>query len=178
MRRNRKLIVVDFDNTLFFTNRASFLASKELLSRGLTHAGIHRLPEGIRRRIYHLAATKYGRHSILNKALRRRLARARDAEIMILTARHNSSDAHTKMLLVKHGLNISKFRSRSESEMNIDDGQWKGRVIARIAAGYQEVEVYEDKRGNIGYMRDAIGGRGVRATFYIVTPRSIRKVGG
>ncbi len=176
MRETRKLIVVDFDNTLFFTNRTSFLASKELFNIGLTHADIRKLPEDVRRSIYHLAATKYGEHSRPNKELHERLAGSRNANVMILTARHNSSDEHTMRLLKKHGVRIKRLRSRNSSEMGIDDGEWKGKVVSRIAGRYGEVDVYEDKLANIKRMMKAIHSKKAKVAFYLVRPRTIRRI--
>ncbi|MDE1805096.1 MAG: hypothetical protein KGH59_04945, partial [Candidatus Micrarchaeota archaeon] len=60
----KELILVDFDNTLFFTDKTAILASKELLGLKLTGTMVRMLPREIKSKVYELGYSKYRDHSV------------------------------------------------------------------------------------------------------------------
>lgn len=174
MKRKDELIVVDFDGTLFFTEKCMKLAAMDVLHKELTYKQIRSLPVEIKSRIYDIAFTTYNHHSILNRRLHRILERGAKCEKMILTARKNNTDVLIRILLRKHGVKIDRLLSRKPKEMLLDDEVWKAEVLSKIVGEYKRIELYEDKMENIEHIGKRLKPKNI--DFYIVTLRSIKKV--
>lgn len=173
MRKKGKLVVLDFDDTLFFTQGSVTKATKELLNRtDLSKAQVRKLPKKTKSAVYELAYSKYKHHSKPNMKLVKFLEKSRkDWKIIVLTARGRTLHADTLSLIKKHKIRISGFYSRAD--IAGADEVWKlGRVKA-YAKRYTEVELYEDKRENIEYIKQRIGSYNIK--FYLVTKRAIRR---
>ncbi len=174
MKRKDELIVVDFDGTLFFTEKCMRLAAKDVLHKDMTYKQIRALPVKIKSGVYDVAFTKYNHHSILNTKLHRILESSKKSEKMILTARKNNTDTHIKGLLKKHKVKVDRLLSRKPQEMHLDDEVWKADILSNIVGKYKRIELYEDKMENIEHIRKHLNPKNM--AFYIVTSRSIRRV--
>jgi hypothetical protein len=153
----RRVALVDLDGTLLFTEDAEGLAAQEVTGRRLRRSSIRKLDRQTKHMIYSLAQSKYADKATPNEKLKKRLSRIDAANIVILTARHSDTRRHTVMALKKHGIVYGKLLCRSGKAKELDDEEWKLRVLKRYARAYGRVELYDDKADNLKYMRDRIG---------------------
>ncbi len=174
MSKKDELIVVDFDGTLFFTEKCTRLAAKEILKKNLSRKQIRNLPRPIKDKVYDLAFTKYNHHSILNKRLRTILSKKIGSKIIILTARSKISNSHMKILLKKYNIKVSGVFCRNKIEMKLDDEEWKRRFLGKIVHKYKSVILYEDKMDNIEHIHSNLEHNDIKC--YLVSPKGIKRV--
>lgn len=157
MADNDRVALVDLDGTLLFTENSEGLAAKEVTGRRLRRSSIRKLDRGTKHKVYSLAQTKYAGAATPNERLKRRLSRIGESNVIILTARHSDTRRHTVMALKRHGIMYAKLLCRGGKARELDDEEWKLRVLKRYAKVYKKVELYDDKLDNLAYMRDRIG---------------------
>lgn len=170
----KDLILIDFDNTLFFTDKAIERASKEILRKKLDGKMIRKLPREIKSKIYGLAFSKHRDHSIPNTKLMNRIAKKTDARIVILTARSKVVHRHVVHLLRKNGMTIPDIIYRKKSEFSIPDEEWKKRKITEFSKRYNRIDLYEDKIDNIKYIKSGLDSKHIN--FFLVKGNTIKKV--
>jgi hypothetical protein len=175
MARNGKIALVDFDNTLFFTDKPAMLATMELFGKALGRDTVKNMDRGVKRQIYELAYSKYKWHSTPHSFLIRRLKSKKGSKIVIMTARSVSLRSHTLDLIRKHGVRYDRLMLRDEKAMALKDEAWKLQQIKKFLKNYESVSYYDDKEENIAYVRKAIG-RSKRLRTFQVLPERIREV--
>lgn len=166
MDRKGKLIVLDFDDTLFFTHGAIKGATKELFNRSdMGKEAVRKLPIKTKTRIYELAYSKYKHESRPNLQLLSHLKTSKKGyKIIVLTARSRKLNRHTTSLIKKHKIKISGFYSRAD--ITEKDEEWKLKRLKQYAKKYALVEFYEDKKENIDYIKERMNADNVK--FYLV----------
>ena len=170
----KKLIVVDFDNTLFFTDGAAILAYEELHGSKIEGKQLRKLPKPVKVNVYKLGYSKYRDFSVPNNKLIKRLAMDSDAKVVILTARINDSHPHVKYLLKKHNVPISRIIYRLKKDLKMGDEQWKLGKLVPMMKRYEKVEIFEDKLDNIMHFKQNIASK--NASFFLVREGSIKKI--
>lgn len=173
MREKGKLVVLDFDDTLFFTHGSIKKATKELFNRtDLSKAKVRKLPKKTKSQIYELAYSKYKHYSKPNLMLLKRLEKyEKGFKIVVLTARGKSLHTHTLALIKKHKIKIHGFYSRPNVQG--EDEVWKLAQLRKYCKDYSETHIYEDKKDNIAYIKKHMKGYNIK--FYLVTKKSIRQ---
>lgn len=170
--RGRKLIVLDFDNTLFFADAADGIASKELFKKKLTRAQIRKLPNVQKGNILALANSKYAHMLKPNNALIRKIRRlGRSRKVIILSARKIRKGDQTASLLERAGMKYDERYHRRN--ILIPDEEWKLRKIKVLAKGYGQMDIYDDKKENLRYLSKHLDPG--RAHFYHVEGESISR---
>ncbi len=174
MNKRGKLILLDFDDTLFFTHGAVRKAAEELLGRrNLSKRQIRKLPRPVKSKVYALAFSKYKHESKPNGLLLNRLRRSRKGyDVIVLTARLKNRHGDTLDLIKKHGVRIRGIDARRD--LALPDEEWKLRKIKHYLKKYRALEFYEDKKDNIDYIRSRIGAGNI--CYYLVTKNSIKQV--
>lgn len=168
----RKLIVLDFDNTLFFADAANRKAAKELFKKELTRGQIRKLPNAQKGDILALANSKYAHMLKPNSPLIRKIRRlALSHKVIILSARKIRKGDQTASLLERAGVKYDERHHRRN--ILIPDEEWKLRKIKALAKGYGQIEIYDDKRENLKYISKYIEKGG--AHFYHVEGESISR---
>lgn len=157
MADSGRVALVDLDGTLLFTENSEGLAAKEVTGKRLRRSSIRKLDRETKHKVYSLAQSKYADAATPNEKLKRRLSRIGKANIIILTARHSDTRRHTVIALKKHGIMYGKLLCRSGKAKELDDEEWKLRMLRKYAKAYSKVELYDDKPDNLAYMRDRIG---------------------
>jgi len=168
-----KLLIVDFDGTIFSTDECSILAAKEILNKKLTMEGIRKLPKPLKSKIYGLAFSKYNHKSIPNKKMIRILSKNRNSRIIILTARKNDHVKYQKTVLAKNNVPDHKRISSTPSEFEMHDEEWKARKIKKLIANYRDIELYEDKKENIVHIMSNV--RSIKLKSFIVSKNSVKR---
>ena len=175
-QRNGKLVIADFDNTLFFTDKCNALASKELFGKAMSLKEIRALPRADKSRVYALSFSKYAHLCIPNAKLIRALRAENTARIIILTAKSRESEPTVLRLLRKYNVRYDRLILRPKRELSKSDEGWKLEKIRSLSKGFETVELYEDKKDNIAYILNGIRRHGVSA--FLVRPGSITRSDG
>lgn len=163
-----KIIVVDFDDTLFFTNECSRAACMEVLGKPLPKALVRKLkPRSLKHKVYDLAVSKYGHLARPNTKLIRILSKSDRADVVVLTARLARARRHTMMLLNKHGVRYSRVIFRPNRLVDSKDEEWKLGKLNGFARKYKEIDVYEDKIDNINCFKRGLK-HGGKSRFVLV----------
>ncbi len=163
----KKVIIVDFDDTLFFTERCTSAGSKEVVGRAMSKAAIRKLEPGIKGRVYDLSSSKYSHLSRPNRKLIRILSRSKDSDIVVLTARTERSRRPTVALLKKHKVPFDRAIFRENRLADTSDEIWKIGKINRFAGRYREIDFYEDKPENIAHFKHGLAHE-CKSTFILV----------
>ena len=156
MADSNRIVLVDLDGTLLFTESSEGLAAKEVTGRRLKRSSIRKLDRQTKHKVYSLAQSKYADAATPNMMLKRRLSRIGKANIVILTARHSDTRSNTVAALKKHRIMYGRLLCRSGKAKELDDEEWKLRVLTKYAKAYSRVELYDDKIDNLEYMHDRI----------------------
>lgn len=174
MDKKSGLVVLDFDDTLFFTRQSLKFATKQLLKRtDLDKAAIRKMPNKVKGKIYTLAYSKYKDYSKPNLALIKRLEELRrENNIIVLTARGPKLIRHTSYLINKHSIVLDGVYHRKN--VNGMDEAWKMGQLKKYLKSYKHISLYEDKAENIEFIRRALGSK--KISYYLVTKARIRKV--
>ena len=157
MADSDRIVLVDLDGTLLFTENSEGLAAKEVTGRKLKRSSIRKLDRQTKHKVYSLAQSKYADAATPNRMLKRRLSRIDKANIVILTARHSDTRSHTVAALKKHGIMYGRLLCRSGKARELDDEEWKLKMLRKYSKAYSRVELYDDKIDNLEYMYDRIG---------------------
>jgi hypothetical protein len=164
-----RLLILDFDDTLFFTGEAIAKASFEILKKEMQRREVRALPGREKGKIYDLAFSKYRTNSKPNAMLIRRIASDyRDYRILILSARSEKLYKDTEYLLREYGIPFHEIMLRDETALHMDDEKWKADYIKGILNDYEHVHLYEDKEDNIEYIRNALGRGAGKVAFFLV----------
>ena len=154
-----RIVVVDFDDTLFFVKECIGAASLELLGRRLSRSQLRELrPKEMKWKIYDLAFLKYSSLSKPNRRMINILSRERDAGtyILILTARPEKTKKETMALLRKYKVRFNSIKLRENGLAHSSDEEWKLGRINGLAERYGDITIYEDKRDNISYFKHGV----------------------
>lgn len=172
MDKGEALLLVDLDDTLFFTGRCVELAGEDVMGKRMKKEEIRKLPENTKERIYKIAQSKYDKYTRLNKKLNKILARIDDSDIFILTARTKKTKGFTERLLERNNVKFDRIIFRDN--YRIKDEVWKLKLVNRFSKLYQKITLYEDKFDNINYIRDHAKGKNMG--FYAVSGGKIKKL--
>jgi len=148
-----KILLVDYDNTLFDTSECIKASAKELWGLDLDEKEIRKMKREGKSAIYSLAYTKYSHlakpnltmiNYIKNKVSEGNL-------VFVLTARHCSVRPYVDFSLLSYGVIVSGIICRNDEEMKMKDEEWKAKIIQLFKG---EIEVYDDKEENLRYFYD------------------------
>ncbi len=167
MTIKERLVVLDFDDTLYFTFDSVKEAARELYGTGMTVRHIFdEMPVTARVKAYYLGHSKYRNRSKLNKKLVKRIAAyGNRTDIVIVTGRDRELQAHTLALAGQSGLKIKEIYFAADIAK--DSKEWKLRTLKKLAKNYKSVELYEDKGKNIDYISSNVPDDG-KFKFYLV----------
>ncbi len=173
-RDERRIAIFDFDGTLFDTDLTLMKAAQKALGRKLSKKEIRALPHEIKSKIYDLANNDIAA-STPNKSVINRMNTLGDRgyALVILTARHKSSEPATLELVRMWSIGCDAVYHNSAG-VYIPDEEFKAIMLEPITFGYKSVEIYEDKRENIDFLRERFGSRGFR--YYLVKKNGFRRV--
>ncbi len=173
MGKNKTAMLIDFDNTLFFTNALAIKASKELTGSELTINEIRALPWTKKRDIYGLAFFKYYMESIPNPVMIKRTASSTGKDKILLTAKTSATKSRIASLLASEGITMDAMIFRPERYLSKHDEEWKCDVVKRILKKYDKLEIYEDKKDNINYFKSNMKGENIE--YFLVSKKAITK---
>ena len=174
MGKNKTAMLIDFDNTLFFTNALAVKASKELTGSELTIDEIRALPWTKKKDIYWLAFYKYYMESIPNDAMIKRTASSTGKDKILLTAKTPANKSRIASLLASEGITMDSMIFRPERYLSMHDEEWKCDVAKRILKKYDKIEIYEDKKDNIDYFKSNIKSKNIE--YFLVSKNAVTKV--
>lgn len=145
-----KILLVDFDNTLFNTDPCVEQAALELWGQKLTSEQVRKEKRPGKSAIYSLAYTKYHYLAEPNVDLIEylKLRIKQGDKVFVLTARHCSVRSYVDFSLLSHGLIVNGVICRTDDEMKMKDEEWKAQIIS-IFKG--DVEVYDDREENLRF---------------------------
>ena len=172
----QRLMVVDLDNTLFFTDKCIKKASKEIAGITLDSNQVRKLDKKEKRQILSVAFSKYWKESIPNRKMLRLLKsnyKKSDMKVIILTARFSDSKKNTIKLLSKNNVPYNRLICRESKYRNMHDEEWKLLTLKNIikTTKPRSVELFEDKRENITHIAPYM--KGVEFASYMVGKESI-----
>lgn len=159
--KRQSLLVVDFDNTLFFTDECVRRSAKDVMDKYISMAKVRKLDKATKRKILYRAFSVYWQYATPNESLLKLLkSRQARSKIIILTARHESYRKWTEMLLERDGVFYNKLILRPRSQQNRHDQEWKLMELKKIAKSKPnaEIQLFEDKDDNIEYIGSGMAG--------------------
>ena len=169
----RSAAVVDFDNTLFFTDECTIMASKSIYGRRMPVEEIRSLPKPEKHRIYRLGFEKYHSKSRPNTFIIRKLKKS-DAELILLTARTKEDSKTIMSLIASSGLEFDHLIFRPKKYLFGHDEEWKLGVLSKISKKYDDIEFYEDKIENIMHAKSGLPDQKIK--YFRVSGASINRV--
>ncbi|BFH72288.1 hypothetical protein SJAV_02320 [Sulfurisphaera javensis] len=145
-----KILLVDYDNTLFNTNDCVKASAKELWGIEIDGEELRKIKREGKSAVYSLAYTKYSHLAKPNvKMIDYIKKRISEGDIVfVLTARHCSVRPYADFSLLSHGIIVSGIICRNDEEMKMKDEEWKAKIISLFDG---EIEVYDDKEENLRY---------------------------
>jgi len=145
-----KILLVDYDNTLFNTNECVKASAKELWGIEADSEEIRKIKREGKSAVYSLAYTKYSHLAKPNlKMINYIKDRIKEGDLVfVLTARHCSARPYADFSLLSHGVIVSGIICRNDEEMRLKDEEWKAKIISLFKG---EIEVYDDKEENLIY---------------------------
>jgi len=170
----KRLVVLDFDGTLFFTDVPVSMAAKELLGKPMAVSSVRKLSKSVKGKVYDLAFSKYTSKSRPNLLLINKIARqGPDHRIIVLTKRGDRRKPQTWDLIKANGI---KFVEGIYSTDNFDigDEQWKLQKMRAYLKKYQRISLYEDKKENIDYIKARLSSP--KVSYYLVSRRQIKRI--
>lgn len=174
MAEPKELLLVDLDDTLFFTDECVRLASMEVTGRGLGKEEVRGLPDEVKDRVYGIAQSKYADRSRLNGRMAELLARNEGSDVVILTARTAKSLKETEGLLSRGSIRYDGLIIRED--YRIKDEVWKLSVLEDLRKSYAKVKVFEDKTDTLAYLSGKTrGDDGIE--LYSVSEKGIARFG-
>lgn len=166
-KHSRKLLVLDFDNTLFFTERAIHMAAKDVFGEELTLEDMYKMEAAVKKPLFEHANTKYkeylepnGRLIGLSEDLR-----LKGYEVIVLSGRHEGHLENTRYSLDLHGVKYKKI-ILSPKGRTTSDYEWKSKALSPYVSHYNEIIFFDDKMENIEYIKKAFSKRKIR--FFLV----------
>ena len=177
-KKRKSAVVVDFDNTLFFTDRCAVAAAKEITGKPMTIESIRALPKKKKHEIYRLGFAKYYRFSKPNLKMIDRLSRIshnpETGKIILLSAKPIADRERIQSLLDSQGVRIDSFIFRPKKYLFKHDEEWKLSKMEKLSEKYDTIDIYEDKADNISHIRDGLGSD--KAKYFLVSKNSIRQL--
>lgn len=147
-----RLVVLDFDGTLYFTSESARAAAKELY--GITKISSHRynsLPTKAKVAVDYLGYSKYASLSTLNAALVNYLGKSQaKTDFVVITGRDSKLRTPTLALTEKSGLMVK--RAFFAPNMARHAMTWRLKTIKGLARGYKSVEIYDDRKDHLDYI--------------------------
>jgi len=145
-----KILLVDYDNTLFDTNECVKASAKELWGLDVDGEEVRKIKKEGKSAIYSLAYTKYSHLAKPNYTMINYVKdKVSEGNIVfVLTARHCSVRPYVDFSLLSHGIIVSGIICRNNEEMKMRDEEWKAKIIELFEG---EIEVYDDKEENLSY---------------------------
>jgi hypothetical protein len=168
MGKVRSLLMVDLDDTLFFTEESIKKAAKEVLGREKDHRAVRKMAREIKAQIYDLAHSKYINYSRVNPTLAQLLGRSRDTRNVVFTARPTSLHKHTLSLIDTYGLNVHEVISRPDKHLGMKDEEWKLKKLKemKVLDKYDKIALFDDKIENIRHFREGL--KSAKVDYYLV----------
>lgn len=174
-RKHRRLVLLDFDDTIVLNYYARKAAAKEVTGRSMREPEIRRLERQIKSQVYHLAATKYMTMMIPNRKVISMIEREKaKKEVIILTARLSNIEDETRSLLKKYSIAYDRLIMRDVSLEHMEYAVWKTREIKRLLSSYERIYLYEDRLDNIKHFRAKFGDSKIR--YFHVVKSSISQI--
>ena len=168
-----RLAIVDVDGTLVFITEAKRRADTEVFGRPLTRPEFEVQPKELKGRSYDLVATKYKDLIVPNKSLVEMLNRKRGEGVVVavLTGRLKSIEEQTMETLQGIGLEFDWLFTNPDG--NVRDEEFKMSLLPQLAAGFESIDVYEDKEDNIHFFKRKTD---TRFSFHIVRPEGMLRI--
>jgi len=143
-RADKKVAVFDYDDTIFFTDVALKLASKEAVNKELTRSQIKKLSPDIITKIFTLAGKKYYPAYRLNKLVLDKCKRYRSKgyDIIVLTTRWSTLRRYTLKTLVNNNI---PFQSLVLDKNGSTDGaKFKIDYLKSLLSRYNEIIFFDN----------------------------------
>lgn len=174
-KTGKKLIVSDFDDTMFFTENSMAFAAMELLGMPLSRASVRKLDKSVKSKVYDLAYSKYKDSMEPNVRLimKYRKMQREGYELMIFSAKGDSMRKEVEHSLAVYGIKHDKMVLQ-DGRNRIEDSEWKAGEIAKHIDGYDEVLLFEDKTGNIETIKGRV--KDDRVRYFLVDRRGEREI--
>ncbi|MCL5101915.1 MAG: hypothetical protein M1544_00960 [Candidatus Marsarchaeota archaeon] len=166
------LLLVDFDNTLFFTDEIAVKAAAELTGKRMRIADIRALRKLEKNKIYRHAFSNYYMESVPNRAMLEAL-KVKHGPIVILTAKTKGDRMRIAELLSQNGIKSDRIILRPEKYLMAHDEEWKLMEMRKLAKRYKNIEFYEDKIDNIEYIKANL--KSARLKCFLVSGGSIKE---
>ncbi len=174
-RSQRKLIISDFDDTLFFTDKSMALASKEITGRELVGQELIKLERTQKREVYLTAFRKYKESLYPNEKLILKYKKFHSSgyEIIVMSARGEELRVETKYGLEKYEIPSNRI-ILADTHYKISDGEWKLSMLNELVEGYDEVLFFDDRIDNIEYIKERFKDPKVR--YFLVNKRGKKEL--
>ncbi|MCL5009834.1 MAG: hypothetical protein M1433_02570 [Candidatus Parvarchaeota archaeon] len=173
--KRRRLLVLDFDDTLFFTEEALSLASEEVFGKRIPVSEIRKMENAVKQPFYEHTAVKYkeylkpnGRLIGLSKTLK-----LKGYEVIVLSGRHEGQLEETKYSLDLHKIPY-KAIILSKKGRTISNAEWKARALSEYIPRYHEILFFDDDIANIKFIKKKFAGKNIR--FFLVNKRGEREI--
>ncbi len=176
MDRKENLVLVDFDNTLFFGDESLRHAERDMFGRLLAKRELKSLDRRVRFKLHALAYTKYHHLIRPHREMIERVKKIDGAKTIIMSARGESLRALTEALLAEQEIKVDGLLLRNKQEMKMHDEEWKLMQVRHFMRRYRQLSAYEDKLENLEYIRRHIN-EPKRLHLFLVLPGRVRKIG-
>jgi hypothetical protein len=176
--KRRNAIVVDFDNTLFFTDMCAIRAAKEITQKKMSIKSIRLLPKIEKHKIYRLGFAKYYKGAKPNTNMVKRLVRLSKTRpsdaLILLSAKPNADKNRVKYLIDSQGISFDSFVFRPKKYLFDHDEEWKLVEIGKLLKKYNAIDIYEDKIDNIKHIAKKLSPANMN--YFLVSKNSIRHI--
>lgn len=171
----KKLVVSDFDDTLFFTDKAFAAAGNEVIGRPVINTEVLKLEYEQRFAIFYRAFRKHKDLLYPNsKLIEKYLGLHSDGyEIIVMSARGEELRPETRHTLEKHSIPHSKL-ILSDNNYSISDMEWKLRALRGMTEGYDEILFFDDRPDSINYIRERLNDP--RVKFFLVDKNGEKEI--
>ncbi len=159
----RRLIISDFDDTLFFTDKSMALATKEIAGKELHGQEFRELDSGQKRRIFITAFRKYKEGLYPNEKLIQKYKELHDSgyELIIMSARGEELRPETQHGIETHRIPAGRI-VLADGRYKTSDREWKFGMLKELIEGYDEVLFFDDLIENIAYIQERFNGPKMR----------------
>jgi hypothetical protein len=169
----KSLFIVDFDNTLFFTEESLKKASKDVVGKPGNYTTRMTLPASSRNKIYALSHSRYNNHNVPNTSMAQVLAREPNSYNLVMANRPASLHASVLSLIDLYGLNVHKVISGPEPQQAKESEGWKLQKIKEMGMlkKYDRIAFFDDRIENVRTMRDGL--KSAKVDYYLVAKDAI-----
>lgn len=155
------LLLVNFGNTLFFTDEALRRASARF-GPELSPSEIKAKDSQIKGEIYNSAINDYGKfmrsNDLMHERLEKNMQQPEPNDVTIYTSNlQEKCEPALRELLRKRSMPYDDLAMRPMGLGEMADYSWKGWLIRKATGKYSQVYVYEDRLENLQYYKQVIG---------------------